>query len=103
LNHLIDARDQRLITEDEFMLTEQGQRVAMGRGVFPITPKYRVQGPPGSTEEMTVAFTGGMRSYFDQDVNNIYDDDVAQKRYEQVNSRYRKDIESIWDELKKKY
>jgi iron(III) transport system substrate-binding protein len=87
----------------EFMLTERGQRVSMGRGVFPITPKYRVQGPPGSTEEMTVEFTGGMRSYFDREVTNIYDDGIAQKRYEEVNSRFRKDIESVWDELKKKY
>ena len=87
----------------EFLLTERGQRVAMGRGVFPITPKYRVQGAPGSTEEMTVEFTGGMRSYFDREVTNIYDDGIAQKRYEQVNSQYRKEIESVWDELKKKY
>ena len=28
----------------EFMLSERGQKVAMERGVFPITPKYRVQG-----------------------------------------------------------
>lgn len=87
----------------EFMLSERGQRVAMERGVFPITPKYRVQGAPGSTAEMAVEFTGGMRSYFDQDVTNIYDDDIVQKRYEQVNSLFRKDIESVWDELKKKY
>jgi iron(III) transport system substrate-binding protein len=87
----------------EFILTERGQRVAMGRGVFPISPKYRVQGPPGSTEELTVEFTGGIRSYFDRDVTNIYDDDIAQKRYEQVNAQYRKDIEAAWDELKKKY
>jgi hypothetical protein len=85
------------------MLTERGQRVAMGRGVFPITPKYRVQGAPGSTEEMTVEFTGGMRSYFDREVTNIYDDAVAQARYEQVNSQFRKDIEAIWEQLKKKY
>ncbi len=87
----------------EFMLTERGQRVAMGRGVFPITPKYRVQGAPGSTEEMTVEFTGGMRSYFDRDVTNIYDDNIAQARYENVNSLFRKEIESVWDQLKKKY
>ena len=87
----------------EFMLSERGQRVAMERGVFPITPKYRVQGAPGSQAEMAVEFTGGLRSYFDQDVTNIYDDDIAQKRYEQVNSQYRKDIESAWDDLKKKY
>jgi hypothetical protein len=74
----------------------------MERGVFPITPKYRVQGPPGSKAEMAVEFTGGLRSYFDVDVTNIYDDAIAQKRYEAVNSRFRKDIESIAEELKKK-
>lgn len=87
----------------EFMLSEQGQRVAMERGVFPITPKYRVEGPPGSTAEMAVEFTGGLRSYFDRDVTNIYDDGVAQGRYEQVNTQYRKEIEASWEELKKKY
>ena len=87
----------------EFMLSESGQRVAMERGVFPITPKYRVQGAPGSPAEMAVEFTGGLRSYFDVEVTNIYDDDTAQKRYEQVNSQYRKEIESVAEELKKKY
>jgi iron(III) transport system substrate-binding protein len=86
----------------DYLLSERGQKVAMERGVFPITPKYRVQGPPGSTAEMAVEFTGGLRSYFDVDVNNIYDDDVAQKRYEQVNGTYRKEIESVAEELKKK-
>ena len=86
----------------EFVLSERGQRVAMERGVFPITPKYRVQGPPGSKAEMAVEFTGGLRSYFDVEVTNIYDDEIAQKRYEAVNSRFRKDIESIAEELKKK-
>ena len=85
----------------EFLLSERGQRVAMERGVFPITPKYRVQGKPGSQAEMAVEFTGGVRSYFDVDVVNIYDDDVAQKRYEAVNSQYRKEIEAVADELKK--
>ena len=28
----------------EFLLTERGQRVFMERGLFPITPKYKVQG-----------------------------------------------------------
>jgi ABC-type Fe3+ transport system substrate-binding protein len=87
----------------EFMLSERGQKVAMERGVFPITPKYRGQGAPGSRAEMAVEFTGGLRSYFDVEVNNIYDDDIAQKRYEQVNATFRKEIESIADELKKKY
>ena len=86
----------------EFVLSERGQRVAMERGVFPITPKYRVQGAPGSRAEMAVEFTGGLRSYFDVEVTNIYDEEVAQKRYEAVNSRFRKDIESIAEELKKK-
>jgi iron(III) transport system substrate-binding protein len=85
----------------EFMLSERGQRVAMERGVFPITPKYRVQGAPGSRAEMAVEFTGGIRSYFDIDVVNIYDDDLAQKRYEAVNERFRRDIESVWDALKR--
>jgi ABC-type Fe3+ transport system substrate-binding protein len=87
----------------EFMLSERGQRVAMERGVFPISPKYRVQGKPGSQAEMAVEFTGGVRSYFDGEVNNIYDDDKAQARYEAVNQQFRKDIEAVADELKKKY
>jgi ABC-type Fe3+ transport system substrate-binding protein len=87
----------------EFVLSERGQRVAMQRGVFSISPRFSVQGPPGSTAEMAVEFTGGIRSYFDREVMNIYDDDVAQRRYEQVNARFRSDIESIWDELKKRY
>jgi iron(III) transport system substrate-binding protein len=85
----------------EFLLTERGQRVFMERGLFPITPKYRVQGPPGSVAEKAVEFTGGVRSYFDGDVGNIYDDETAQKRYQEVNERFRKEIESVWNELKK--
>ena len=38
----------------EFLLTERGQSVFMERGLFPITPKYKVQGPPGSTAELAV-------------------------------------------------
>src|SRR5881296_49410 len=86
----------------EFMLSERGQSMAMERGVFPITPKFRVQGKPGSQAEMAVEFTGGLRSYFDVDVTNIYDDDIAQGRYEQVNSQFRKEIESVAEELKRK-
>ncbi|HET9403509.1 MAG TPA: hypothetical protein VFO57_02915, partial [Burkholderiales bacterium] len=86
----------------EYVLSERGQRVAMERGVFPITPKYRVQGKPGSQAEMAVEFTGGLRSYFDVDVTNIYDDDIAQKRYQDVNAQYRKDIEAVAEELKRK-
>ena len=87
----------------EYVLSERGQRVAMERGVFPITPKYRVQGKPGSQAEMAVEFTGGVRSYFDVDVTNIYDDEKAQARYQDVNTQFRKDIEAVVEELKKKY
>ena len=71
--------------------------------MFPITPKYRVQGAPGSTAEMAVEFTGGVRSYFDVDVVNIYDDDMAQKRYEagQRRSSARRS-RPVAEELKKK-
>jgi ABC-type Fe3+ transport system substrate-binding protein len=84
-----------------YLLSERGQRVAMERGVFPITPKFRVQGEAGSRAEMAVEFTGGIRSYFDIEVVNIYDDDKAQGRYEKVNEQFRKDIESAWETLKK--
>src|SRR3989454_1008012 len=57
----------------EFLLTERGQKVFMERGLFPITPRYKVQGPLGSTAEMAVEFTGGVRSYFDREVSNAYD------------------------------
>ena len=87
----------------EYLLSERGQRVARERGVFPITPKYRVQGAPGSTAEMAVEFTGGMRSYFDREVTNIYEDDKAQKRYAEVNEKFRKEVESVIEDLKKKY
>jgi hypothetical protein len=74
----------------------------MERGLFPIVPKYRIQGPPGSTAEMAVAFNGGVRSYFEVDVVSVYDDDLAQKRYEQINATFRKEIESVAEELKRK-
>lgn len=87
----------------EFLLTESGQRIFMERGLFPITPKYRVTGKPGSDAEKAVEFTGGVRSYFDREVTNVYDDEKAQARYNQVNEQFRKEIESVLDELKKKY
>jgi len=86
-----------------FMLSERGQRVAMERGVFSIVPKFRLEGAPGSIADMAIEFNGGIRSYFDREVTNLYDDDIAQARYEQVNSQFRNEIESVWDELKKKY
>ncbi len=86
----------------EFLLTERGQKVFMERGLFPITPKYKVQGAPGSTAELAVQFTGGVRSYFDQEVSNVYDEGIAAKRSEALKIRFRSDIEARWDELKKK-
>ena len=80
----------------EFLLTERGQRVFMERGLFPITPKYKVQGPPGSPAELAVEFTGGVRSYFDAEVSNVYDEDVAAKRSEALKTRYRSSIEAVW-------
>ena len=71
--------------------------------MFPIVPKYRIQGLPGSTAEMAVDFTGGIRSYYDVDVISVYDDEVAQRRYERVNETFRKEIESAAEELKRKY
>jgi hypothetical protein len=73
----------------------------MERGLFPVTPKYKVAGAPGSTAEMAVEFTGGVRSYFDGEVANVYDEAVAAKRSEALKTRFRSDIEAKWDELKK--
>jgi iron(III) transport system substrate-binding protein len=87
----------------EFLLSESGQRIAMERGLFPIVPKYRIQGAPGSTAELAVQFNGGVRSYYEVDVISVYDDELAQKRYEQVNASFRREIESVAEELKRKY
>ncbi len=80
----------------EFLLTERGQKVFMERGLFPITPKYKVQGPPGSTAELAVQFTGGLRSYFDTEVSNVYDEGIAAKRSEALKTRFRSEIEAVW-------
>jgi ABC-type Fe3+ transport system substrate-binding protein len=80
----------------EFLLTERGQKVFMERGLFPISPRYKVQGAPGSPAELAVQFTGGVRSYFDGDVSNVYDEDVAAKRSETLKTKFRSDIESVW-------
>jgi ABC-type Fe3+ transport system substrate-binding protein len=80
----------------EFLLTERGQKVFMERGLFPITPKYKVQGAPGSTAELAVQFTGGVRSYFDGEVSNVYDESAAAKRSEALKTRFRSDIEAVW-------
>jgi ABC-type Fe3+ transport system substrate-binding protein len=85
----------------EFLLTERGQKVFMERGLFSVNPKYKVQGAAGSTAETAVEFTGGVRSYFDGDVANVYDEAVAARRSDALKTRFRSDIEAKWDELKK--
>jgi ABC-type Fe3+ transport system substrate-binding protein len=80
----------------EFLLTERGQKVFMERGLFPVTPRYKVQGPPGSTAELAVQFTGGVRSYFDGEVSNVYDEAVAARRSEALKTKFRSDIEAVW-------
>ncbi|MBM3219116.1 MAG: extracellular solute-binding protein [Candidatus Rokubacteria bacterium] len=80
----------------EFLLTERGQKVFMERGLFPITPRYKVQGAPGSPAEMAVEFTGGVRSYFDREVANVYDEATAAKRSEALKTKFRSDIEAVW-------
>lgn len=73
----------------QFLLSEEGQRLMTSHGLFPITPRYRMEGPPGSVAAQAVTFYG-MRSFFEQPVRTIYDDDLAQKRYAEVNELYRK-------------
>jgi iron(III) transport system substrate-binding protein len=80
----------------EFLLTERGQKVFMERGLFPVTPRYKVQGPPGSTAELAVQFTGGVRSYFEGEVSNVYDEAVAARRSEALKTKFRSDIEAVW-------
>ena len=88
----------------EFTLTEEGQQLFAQLGVYPITPKYKVQGPPGSNQEKAVKFTGGMRSFFDIEVGNVYDSVVAgeKKRIQEVNAYFRKEIAEKHKELLKK-
>jgi ABC-type Fe3+ transport system substrate-binding protein len=86
----------------EFLLGDGGQRVFSGRGLFPVTPQKRVEGPAGSVAEKVVEFVGGVRSYFEGEVGNVYDDGIAQKRYREVNERYQREIEAAWAELKKR-
>ena len=74
----------------------------MERGLFSVSPRFKVQGAPGSTAELAVEFTGGVRSYFDRDVANVYDEEAAAKRSEALKTRFRNDIEAKWEELKKK-
>jgi iron(III) transport system substrate-binding protein len=86
-----------------FLLSEQGQQLFMGRGLFPVIPKYKVHGAPGSTAELAVQLNGGVRSFFDPPMWNVYDDALARTRYQEVNEKFQKVIEAAWDDLKKRY
>jgi iron(III) transport system substrate-binding protein len=83
-----------------FILSGDGQKVVMARGEYGISPRYRMEGPAGSTVERMAAFAG-VRSFFDRPVKNIYDDDVAQKRYSLVNDTFRKLILERHTDLKR--
>jgi len=87
----------------EFLLTEEGQRIFMDRGLFPITPKLKVQGAPGSDAEKAVQFTAGIRSFYDIEVGNVYDEKIAgdKKRMEDVNAYFRKEIAEKHKEIVK--
>jgi hypothetical protein len=51
---------------------------------------------------MAVEFNGGVRSYFEVEVLSVYDDALAQKRYAEVNATFRREIETVAEELKRK-
>lgn len=87
----------------EFMLTDAGQRALTGIGLYSVVPDLKLQGPPGSVEEKAVEFMGGIRSIFDIDVQNVYDDRIARARYQEVNQEFHRRIESNLDALKRKY
>jgi ABC-type Fe3+ transport system substrate-binding protein len=88
----------------EFLLTEEGQKIFMERGLYAITPKYKVQGAAGSNAEKAVQFTAGIRSFYDIQVGNVYDDKIAgqKKRIEDVNGYFRKEIAEKHKEIIKK-
>jgi hypothetical protein len=60
-----------------------------------------VRGAPGSPAEKAVQFTAGIRSFYDIQVGNVYDDKIAgeKKRMEEVNSYFRKEIAEKHKEL----
>jgi hypothetical protein len=63
-----------------------------------------VQGAPGSDAEKAVQFTAGIRSFYDIQVGNVYNPEVAgeKKRNEEVNSYFRKEISEKYKEIIKK-
>jgi len=86
----------------QYALSDEGQRVMMARGQYGITPKHRMEGPPGSPLARMAEFAG-IKSFFDRPVRNVYDDNVAQQRYGLVNDTFRKLILERHNELKRLY
>lgn len=86
-----------------FLLSEEGQLVVATRGTFPIIPGLRVKGEPGSSAEKAVEFMSGVRSVYELDIRNIYDDGVAQARYSEVNDLFRRRVVERHAELKRQY
>lgn len=86
----------------QFLLGEEGQRTMMAYGLFPIVPKFRMEGPPGSPAAKAAEFSG-MRSFYDRPVKSIYDDTLAQKRYAEVNDLFRKLVTERHDQVKRLY
>jgi iron(III) transport system substrate-binding protein len=86
----------------EFLLTERGQKIFMERGLFAVTPKYKVHGAPGST-----AGDGGrvhrgrpllLRSRGVERLRRGGGDQAVRG----LKAKFRSDIEAKWEELKKK-
>lgn len=86
----------------QWALSDEGHRLFMSVGLFSIMPKYRMEGPPGSPLDRMAQFSG-VRSFYDKPIRNVYDEDVAQKRYSEVNAVFRKLILERHDELKRLY
>jgi iron(III) transport system substrate-binding protein len=100
---LAGARNPRAAREFiQFALSEEGQKTMMARGQYGISPKYKMEGPPGSPLARMAEFTG-IKSFFEKPVRNVYDDNVAQKRYSEVNEVFRKLVLERHAELKRRF
>ncbi len=86
----------------QFLLSEEGQRTMMAQGLFPIVPKFRMEGPSGSPAEQAAVFSG-TRSFFDRPLKSVYDDSLAQRRFNDVNDLYRKLIVERHPQLARLY
>jgi iron(III) transport system substrate-binding protein len=86
----------------EFLLAPEGQKVLTETGCFPIIKTYRAAGPPGSLVELS-ADLYGMRSFYDQPLQNVTDELLSRKRYQEVNRKFKEEIVNVHKELIKKY